>query len=55
MKLASTSLSYSTHVCVEAVGHELKLSIGRNERNGAVILKAGQTHTLVEFGVLQLH
>ncbi|TNN63912.1 hypothetical protein EYF80_025845 [Liparis tanakae] len=37
---------YGTHVGVETVGHELKLSIGRNEGDGAVVLKARQTDTL---------
>lgn len=29
-----------THVGIEAVGHEFKLSIGRDEGDGAVVLKA---------------
>lgn len=28
-----------THVSVEAVGHELKLSIGRDEGDGPVVLE----------------
>lgn len=40
---------------VEAVGHELKLAVRRDEGDGAVILKAGQPHALVELHVLQLH
>lgn len=42
----------STHVGVETVGHELELAVGRDEGNGAVVLEAGQPHTLVEFHVL---
>lgn len=44
-----------THVSVEAVGHELKLSVGRNEGDGAVVLKARQTDTLVKLDILQLY
>lgn len=40
---------------VEAVGHELKLSIGRNEGDGAVVLKARQTDTLVKLHIFQLY
>ena len=44
-----------THVRVEAVGHELELAVGRDEGDGAVILKAREPHALVELHVLQLH
>lgn len=44
-----------THVSVEAVRHELKLSVGRNEGDGAVVLKARQTDTLVKLDILQLY
>ena len=44
-----------THVCVEAVGHELKLPVRGDEGDGAVVLEAGQTHALVELDVFQLH
>lgn len=44
-----------THMSVEAVGHELKLSVGRNEGDGAVVLKARQTDTLVKLDILQLY
>lgn len=40
---------------VKSVRHELKLSIGRDEGDGAVILEARQTNTLVKLDVLQLH
>lgn len=40
---------------VEAVGHELKLSVRRNEGDGAVVLKARQTHALVKLDILQLY
>lgn len=45
----------STHVSVEAIGHELKLSIRRNKGDSAVVLKARQTDTLVKLDILQLY
>lgn len=42
-------------MCVKAVRHELKLSIWRDEGDGAVVLEAGETYTLVELHVLQLY
>ena len=42
-------------MCVEPVGHELKLAIRWDEGDGAVILKPGQPHTLVELDILQLN
>lgn len=47
--------AWCTHMSVEAVGHELKLAVGRDEGDGAVVLEAGEPHALVEFHVLQLH
>ena len=44
-----------TYVGVEAVGHQLKLPVGGDEGDGAVVLEARQTDTLVELHVLQLH
>ena len=44
-----------THVRVEAVGHELELAVGRDEGDGAVVLKAREPHALVELHVLRLH
>lgn len=44
-----------THVGVETVGHELELAVGWDEGDGAVILKAGEPHALVELDVLQFH
>lgn len=40
---------------VEAVGHELKLSIRRDEGDCAVVLEARQTDTLVKLHIFQLH
>ena len=40
---------------VEAVGHELKLSVRGDKRDCAVVLEARQTHALVELHILQLH
>lgn len=48
-------LTYSTHMSVEAVGHEFKLSIGRDEGDCAVVLKARQTDTLVKLDIFQLY
>ena len=44
-----------TYVGVETVGHQLKLAVGGDEGDGAVVLKARQTDTLVELHVFQLH
>ena len=41
-------------VCVEPIRHELKLAVGRNERDRPVVVEPRQTHTLVELDVLQL-
>lgn len=40
---------------VKSVGHELELSVRRNEGDGAVVLEARQTNTLVKLDVLQLN
>lgn len=40
---------------VEAIRHELELSVRRDEGDGAVVLKAGQTDALVELDILQLY
>lgn len=40
---------------VEAIGHELELSVGRDKGDGAVVFKAGQTDALVELHILQLY
>lgn len=47
--------STNTHMGIQPVGHELKFSIGRNEGDGAIVLKARQTNTLVKLDVLQLY
>lgn len=41
-----------THVSVDAVGHEFRLSVRRDEGDGAVTLETGQTNTLVKLNVL---
>lgn len=43
------------HCSVEAVGHELALAVRGDERDGAVVLKAWQTDTLMKLHILQLH
>ena len=58
--LSWTTVSFSmrqrcTYMSVESVGHELELSIRGDEGDGPVILKAGQSHTLVKLDILQLH
>lgn len=40
---------------VKSVGHELELSVRRNEGDGAVVLEARQTNALVKLDVLQLN
>ena len=42
-------------VSVESVAHQFKLSIRRNEGDGSVILKPGQSDTLVELHILQFY
>mmetsp|Transcript_14532 Transcript_14532/g.31314 ORF Transcript_14532/g.31314 Transcript_14532/m.31314 type:complete len:209 (-) Transcript_14532:318-944(-) len=42
-------------VRIQPVRHEIKLSIRRNETNGAIVLKPGKPHTLMELDILQLH
>lgn len=37
---------------IESIGHEVKLAIGRYERDGSVVLKARQAYALVELCVL---
>ena len=44
-----------TDVCVNSVGHELRLPVRRDEGDGAVTLEAGQTDTLVELDILHCH
>ena len=39
----------------KAVGHELKITVGRDKGDGAVIVKAREPHALVEFHILQFH
>lgn len=43
------------HVRVEAVGHELGLSVRGDEGDGAVALEARETHALMELDVLHDH
>lgn len=40
---------------VDAVGHELRLPVGRNEGDGSVALKAREPDALVELDVLHHH
>ena len=40
---------------IEAVAHQLELAIGRDEADGAIILEAGESHTLVELDVFHLY
>jgi len=47
-------LGYTCARVPEAVVHEVKLPVRGNERNGAVVLEAGEAHALVELDVLQL-
>lgn len=43
------------HLGAEAVGHELEVTVRWDEGNGAVIVKTGESHTLVKFHILQFH
>lgn len=43
------------HLGAEAVGHELEVTIRWDKGNGAVIVKTGESHTLVKFHILQFH
>ena len=38
----------------DAVGHELEVAVGRDERDRAVALELGQPHALMELDVLEL-
>ena len=49
------SLRAWTHRGVEPIRHELALAVRWYERDGAVVLEARQTDTLMELHVLQLH
>jgi hypothetical protein len=40
---------------VEAIWHELKFTIRRDEWNSSIIFKSWQPYTLVEFDIFQLH
>lgn len=41
-------------LCIQSVAHQLKFSVRRNKANGSIILKATQSHTLVELHILHL-
>ena len=43
-----------TDLCVQTIGHEGELAIGRNEADCLVIVKRGETHTLMEVDVFQI-
>ena len=45
----------NTHVRVEPVRHELELAVRRDEGDGAVVLKARQTDTLVKLHIFYGH
>lgn len=40
---------------VDAVGHEFRLPVWRNEGDCSITLKAGETDTLVELHILHHH
>lgn len=40
---------------VQAVRHQLKLSIWRNEGDGAIVLEARQADTLMKLNIFQLN
>lgn len=44
-----------THVGVEAIGHELKLSIRGDEGDCPVVLEARETNALVELHIFQFY
>lgn len=45
----------NSYMSVQPVGHQFEFTIRWNEWNCAVILKSGQTNTLVKLDVLQFH
>ena len=40
---------------VQTIGHEVELAIGRNERNGFVVVEGGKTDALMEVDVFQVN
>lgn len=48
-------MRFDSHVRVEAVGHQLELSVRGNEGDGAIVLESRQAHTLMKLHILQLH
>eukprot|EP00964_Phaeocystis_antarctica_P161881 scaffold135140_cov65-Phaeocystis_antarctica.AAC.1 len=43
------------HLRAEAIAHQLELAVGRDERDGAVILEAREADALMELDILHLH
>ena len=43
------------HLGIQPVRHELKVAIGRYERDRAIVLESRQAHTLMKLDVLELH
>lgn len=43
------------HLGIEAVAHELKLAIWRDEGDRSIVLESGQSNTLVKLDVLHLN
>ena len=41
-------------MCVETIGHELKLSIRGHKGDGAIIVESRESHTLMKLDILQL-
>ena len=52
--ISSCTVAFSKFVMLP-VGHELKLSIRRNEGDRSVVFKSGQSHALMELHILKLH
>lgn len=44
-----------TYMSIEPVGHEFELSVWWDEGDGSIVFKSGQSHTLMEFNVLEFH
>lgn len=44
-----------TYVSIDTVGHQLRLSIRRNEGDGSVALKTRESNALMELHILHHH
>jgi hypothetical protein len=40
-----------TNLRVQAIGHQLKLAVRRDERNSAIVFKSGEPNALVELHI----